>query len=246
MAKEKKAPIDEEVKVADEEIEDDTEILAMKEEVQKKIDAKKTDERTYTQKDMDDMANRLADKFSKNREDADEDFIDLLDPNAVKRKFIRIARLKNKEDQYKFVIALKDMNGDTYSDQPIYITNIKGPTEKDGMIPWATLIFDDGTEELYPYLSFMKRSVGVWAEVIEEKKTDISEKFGLVDVKTLDKEDWDMKNSGKKVLAKALKYRVIYVVKEIKQGRVLEITADVVNKVEAPYSDLKKFLEETK
>lgn len=225
--------------------EDDEEILAMRDQVQGKIDAKaagSSDEKKFSEKDFERFAERMEKKFSQNRESEDEDFIDLLDPNAVKRKFVRIARLSS-----KFIVGLKNMNTDPYIDTPINTVNVEHPTKKGEYVPWSTYIYEDGSEELYPVLSFMGRAGGVWAEVIDEKKEDISEKFGLVDVKEVDGSDeWNMKSTGKKVLAKALKYRTIFVVKEIKTGKTLEVAEDVINKVEAPYSELKKFLEETK
>ncbi len=222
---------------------DDEAILALKNQVEENLKNKKeSDGKTYTQKEMDAKMLALEKRLSQKRDENEEDFIDLLDPNAVKRKFIRLARLNN-----KFVVGMKDMNTDTYTDQPMYFTNIENPAKKGDYIPWATFIYEDGTTELYPYLSFMNRAVGVWAEVIKEDKKDVSETFGVVDVKAIDESnEWDLKNTGRKVLAKALKYNTIYLCKEIKGGKDLEIEASVVNKVEAPWSDLKKFLEETK
>ncbi len=223
--------------------EDDSEILALKGTVEAKIAAKKENgddvKETYSRSEVNDLLKKFEQKWSKTREQDDEDFVDLLDPDAVKRKFVRLPRLNN-----KFVVSLKNINKDAYIDEPIYFVQVEHPQKKGQMVPWATFIYDDGTEELYPYLSFMNRAAGVWGEVIEEKKEDISEKFGLVDVKSIDGEDeWNMKNTGKKVLAKALKYRTTYICKEIKTGRTLNFTEDVINKVEAPYSELKKFLE---
>ncbi len=222
---------------------DDDELLALAGTVKKKIEEKnagESEEKKYSERDLEKVLSNFQKKFSKTREEDDEDFIDLLDPDAVKRKFVRIARLNN-----KFVVGLKDMNTDSYSDQPVYITNVEHPTKKGEYIPWATFICDDGTEEFYPYLTFMNRGVGVWAEVTEEKKEDVSEKFGVIDVKAMDDEDeWNMKKTGRKVLAKALKYRTTFVCKEIKGGKTLEVTEDVINKVEAPYSELKKFIEQ--
>lgn len=221
--------------------ESDEELLALKDKVAEKIKEKgDQNKETYSRKDVEEMFKKFEKKLAQRQEINDEEFIDILNPDAVKRKFVRLPRLNN-----KFVVALKDMNADSYSDQPVYVTNIEHPTKKGEYIPWATFIYDDGTEELYPYLSFMNRAVGVWGEVIEEKKTDVSETFGLVDVKSIDDtNEWDQKKTGKKVLAKALKYRTIYVCKDIKNGTTIEVTEDVINKVEAPYADLKKFLDE--
>ncbi len=238
--------------------EDDAEIIAMKDQVAKKIEEKSGPKKMYSEEEMNEIVNRMSKKFSKSQDSSDEEFIDLLDPNAVKRKFVRIPRLNN-----KFVIGMKDMNKDSYSDQPIYVTNVEHPTKKGEFVPWATFIYDEmeevpdplnpgktiskNKEELYPYLSFMNRAVGVWGEVIDEKKVDISEKFGLIDVKVIDSEDeWNMKSTGKKVLAKALKYRTVYVVKDTKGGKTLNVSEDVVNVAEAPYSELRKFLEDNK
>lgn len=219
----------------------DEELLSVRDQVQKKIEEKAGDKKMYSEGDVAELLRKMEKKFSQNKESADEEFIDLLDPNAVKRKFVRLARMNN-----KFVIGLKDTNTDSYSDQPIYVSNVENPLKKGEYIPWTTLMYDDGTEELYPYLSFMNRSIGVWGEVIDEKKQDVSEKFGLIDVKVVDQDEWNMKDTGKKVLAKALKFRTVYVCKEIKGGKTLSVTEDVINKAEAPYSELRKFLEETK
>lgn len=217
----------------------DEEILAMKKQVEEKLKEKNSSKETYSAKEVDQIVKDLEKKFLKMKEGDDEDFIDLLDPEANKRKFVRLARLNN-----RFIVGLKDMNNDSYSDEPIYITNVENPNRKGELIPWSTFLYEDGSEELYPYLSFMNRANGIWAEVIEEKKTDVSETFGLIDVKTMDEEnEWSMKSTGKKVLAKAVKYKTTYVCKEIKGGTVLEVSEDVINKVEAPYSDLKKFIE---
>ncbi len=220
--------------------EDDSALLAMRDDIQKTIDEKGNQNRTYTQKDMDEMAQRLALKFSKQGGD-EEDYVDLLDPNAVKRKFIRVARLNN-----KFIVDLKNMNTDKYNDQPIYITNIPNPQKTTEMIPWATFIYDDGTEELYPYLSFMKRATGVWAEVLDTDKKDISEKFGTVDMKEIDDKEWNMSSTGKRVLAKAMKYKVTYIVKDIKFGKDLRVSQEVTNKADAPYPELEQFIQATK
>jgi hypothetical protein len=220
--------------------EDDTEILALKDEVQKKIDEKSGEKESYSKQEVADMFKKFEKKFAQRQESADEEFIDILNPDEKMGKFVRIARLND-----KFVVGLKDMNKDSYSDEPVYVTNIEHPTKKGEFVPWATFIYDDGSEELYPYLSFMNRAVGVWGEVIDEKKTDVSETFGTVDVKSVDAEnEWDLKKTGKKVLAKALKYRTLYVCKDIKKGTTLTVSEDVINKVEAPYSELKKFLEQ--
>lgn len=225
----------------DEELESDEDLLAVKDEIDGKIKAKSAPKDTYTRKEVDALMKKLEKNFSEIRAKDDEGFIDLLDPGAVKRKFVRLARLNN-----KFVVGLKDINTDTYSDEPIYVTNIEHPSKKGEYVPWATFIYEDGTEETYPYLSFMNRATGVWGEVIEEKKEDKSRTFGLVDIKAVDEDEWDMKKTGKKVLAKALQYKVTYVVKEIKGGKTLEVSEDVINKVEAPYAELDSFLEESK
>lgn len=226
---------------------DDTEILKLADEVKAKIEGKGKGEgkgeKKYSDEDMENMARRLEKKFSGMREADDEDFIDLLDPNAVKRVFVRLARLKSKDGEHKFIVALKNLNTDDYSDEPIYLTQIENPAKKGEMIPWATFIAEDGEEILYPYLSFMNRASGVWAEVLSEEKEDVSEKHGLVEAKILDEDEWKMRPTGKKILAKALKYRVTYVVKEIRGGKTLKVSQDVINKVEAPYPDLRKFLE---
>lgn len=222
--------------------EDDEEILALKDQVKQKIKEKSNDEPTYSKKELDNIIKQLEKKFQQKQENQDEDFIDLLDPNAVKRKFVRLTRLNN-----KFVVGIKNMNEDTYVDIVVDTINVEHPTRKGELIPWSTYIYEDGSEELYPVLSFQNRGVGVWAEVVEEKKKDISKTFGLVDVKTLDESnEWDLKSTGKKVLAKALQYRTTYVVKEIKGGRILEVSEDVINKSEASYADLKKFIDESK
>lgn len=227
--------------------EDDTEILALADQVKDKIAKKNKDSegKTYSQEDVDQMFARLEKKLNSKKDMEEEDFIDLLDPNAVKRKFIRVARLKNKDGEHKFIVGLKNLNTDAYTDEPVYFTQIENPMKKGEMIPWATFIADDGSEILYPYLSFMSRATGVWAEVTGEEKEDVSEKHGTVEAKTLDEDEWKMNRTGKRILAKALKYKTTYVVKEIKGGKVLKISQDVVNKVEAPYPELRKFLELT-
>lgn len=228
----------------------DEELLATRDEVKKKIEAKSKnkEEKTYSSKEVDEMMKKLEKKFSGMRETDDEDFVDLLDQNAKKRKFIRLARLNN-----KFVIGMKDMNTDSYSDEPIYVTNVENPKKAGEYIPWATFIYDEidpetgeNKTELYPYLAFMNKAVGVWGEVLSEEKVDVSKKFGVIDVKEVDEEnEWNLKRSGKKVLAKALQFRTTYIVKDIKHGKDLRISEDVVNKVEAPYSELKKFIDAT-
>lgn len=250
----KKQPASEEEKVEETEVEtkgepveedddNDADILALKGQVEKKIQSKaSTEEKKWSDKDVDNIVKRLGKQFSDSRETEDEDYIDLLDPNAVKRKFVRLARLNN-----KFVVGLKDMNTDTYTDEPLFYVNIENPKKAGDMIPWSTFLYDDGTEELYPYLSFMNRSVGVWAEVIREDKVDISEKFGVIEVKEVDAEDeWNMKKTGKKVLAKAQKYRITYIVKDTKGGKEMAVSQEVINKVEAPYADLRKFIGDNK
>ncbi len=221
---------------------DDSELLAMRDQVAKNLEDKKGPKKTYSEDEMTEIVSRMSKKFAQKRESDDEEFIDLLDPNAVKRKMIRLARMNG-----KFVVALKNMNTDSYSDTPKYTENVENPLKKGEMIPWTTLIYDDGTEEFYPYLSFMNRATGSWGEVIEEKNQDISEKFGLIDVKVVDDNDeWNMKNTGKKVLAKALKFKTIYIVKDIKGGKMLEVLSEVVNLADAPWSEAAKYLEATK
>lgn len=223
-------------------IENDEEILELKNQVESKLKEKQKEEnQTYTRKEVDAILKSFEEKFLKSRESDDEDFIDILDPTAHKRKFVRLPRLNN-----KFVVGMKNMNTDSYLDEPIYVTNVEHPTKGGEYIPWATFIYEDGTEELYPYLSFMKRAVGVWGEVIEEKKEEKSETFGLVDVKTMEDDEWNMKTTGKKVISKALKYKTTYVCRDIIGNKILEFSEDVINKADAPYADLKKYLEETK
>ncbi len=161
--------------------------------------------------------------------------------------FIRLGRLKNKAGEYKFVVGLKNINTDPYVDQEITVQNIENPNKKGELIPWAEFIFEDGDSMLYPYLAFMNRTNGVWAEVIKREEEDVSEKFGTVDLRVPDESnEWSTQNTGKKVLAKAVKYKTTYICKEIKTGKELKVTDDVVNKAEAPYSDLKKYLEDNK
>lgn len=225
--------------------EDDAGVLALKGQVEEGLKNKKkgaSDEKKFSERDFEEFAKRMQAQFSKGQENNDDDFVDILDPDAKKRKFVRVARLNG-----KFVVGLKNFNTDPYIDTPVYFTYIENPLKKGDLIPWATFVYSDGTEELYPYLSFMTRASGVWAEVIDEKPVDVSEKFGTVEVKVFDEEhEWNQKGTGKKVLAKALKYDVTYVVQEIKEGAKLEVSQDVINKVEAPYPELQKFIQATK
>ncbi len=219
--------------------EDDAELLAFKDQVKKKLEDKKSDDDiAYSKKDVDRMMKEMEKKFSQKKDIDEEDFIDLLDPNAVKRKFVRLSRLNN-----KFIVGLKNLNEDSYNDEPIYLKNVEHPTKKGEYVPWAMFIYEDGSEELYPYLSFMNRGRGVWAEVVDEKKEDVSKTFGLIDVKTVEDDEWNMKNTGKKILAKALQFKTTYICKEIKTGKTMAVSEDVINKVEAPYLELRKFLE---
>lgn len=224
----------------------DEEIAQLAEQVKAKLEEKKSEQPLYTQEQVDNLFKKLEKKMAKSSDD-DDDYIDLLDSSSVKREFIRIARLKNEKGEYKFVVGLKNINTDPYIDGEITVQNIENPLKKGELIPWSEFVFEDGTTMLYPYLAFMKNTNGIWAEVIRREEIDISEKFGVVDVKTIDESnEWDTKSTGKKVLAKAVKYKTIFHCKEIKTGKELAVADDVVNKAEVAYADLRKYLEDNK
>lgn len=229
----------------------DDEIASMADQIKKKMEEKKGEVITMTKEELDARDNalikRLEKKFAQKQDADDEEYIDLLDPTAHKREFVRLGRLRDDKGEYKFVVGLKDINNDPYVDQKITVQNIENPQKKGEMIPWSEFVFEDGTSKLYPYLAFMNRTNGVWAEVIERKEKDVSEKFGSVEVKIVSEEnEWDMKNTGKRVLAKASKVETTFVCKDIKTGKILEVAEDVVNKADAPYADLKKYLADNK
>ncbi len=222
----------------------DAEITELADKVRAKIEEKKSVQPMYTQEQVDDMLTKFARKFDQRRnDDDDEDYIDLLD-NKKMPECIRLGRLKGKDGEYKFVVGLKNMNTDPYINGEITVMNIENPTKKGEFIPWSEFILEDGETILYPYLSFMKNMNCVWAEVLDRKEDDVSEKFGTVDVKIPDEEnEWSQKSTGKRVLAKAYKVKTTYHCKDIKTGKLLSVSDDVVNKGEASYADLKKYLE---
>lgn len=217
----------------------DEEIQEIQKTLKEKIEKKEGD--TYSKAEVNKILADFEKKIQSRQSDQDDNFIDLLDPNAKKRMFVRLARLNN-----KFIVGRKNMQSDSYSDEPIYVENVENPKKKGEFIPMTTFILEDGETLIYPYLSFMNRAVGVWAEVIEEKKEDTSESFGVINVMSTDekKDDWDMKSTGKKVLAKALKHKTTYVCRDLKTNKTIEVEEAVVNKVDAPYSTLAKYLEQ--
>ncbi len=224
----------------------DEEIAALAAQVQKNLDEKKSEKPVYTQEQVDALFKKFENKMAKNSAD-DEDYIDLLDTGAEKPECIRVGRLKDATGEYKFVVGLKNINTDPYIDGEITVQSIENPNKKGDMIPWSEFIFEDGTTMLYPYLAFMNRANGVWAVVTRREEIDVSEKFGTVDLKTVDENnEWNTKSTGRKVLAKAIKFKTIYHCKDIKTGKELSVADDVVNKVEVPYSELKKYFEDNK
>lgn len=222
----------------------DAEIAEMQKKIETNIKEKKaeSDEKKYSQKDLDYIVSKMRADADKRSGNAENDLIDLLADDNNKTKYVRIARLNN-----KFVVGAENLNTDKYIDTPIYILNEKNPKSESKLdyIPFIKLKYHDGTSEMYPYLSFLDRAQGVWAEILDTKEVDNSETFGAVDVAVVNEDGWGMGKSGQKILGKAKRVTTTYSVKEIKGGETLNIEECdlVLNKANAPVEELKKYIE---
>jgi len=222
----------------------DSDIAELTKKIEKNIEEKKTEteEKKYSQSDLDYIISKLKSDIDSRTGNSQDALIDLLADDNNKSKYVRIARLNG-----KFVVGAENLNTDPYVNTIIYIKNEKNPHSEKGLdnIPFIKLRYDDGTSELYPYLSFLDRAQGVWAEIISQEDVDISETFGAVTVSELNEDGWGSKLSNRKILGKAKKIISTYTVREIKGGQEFTIKECdlVINKANAPVEELKKYIE---
>lgn len=222
----------------------DVEIAEMQEQIKKNVGEKKAskEDKVYSQKDLDYIIEKMRKDIGKRSDNTESDLIDLLADDHNNTKYVRIARING-----KFVVGAENINDDPYIDNPVYIRNEKNPRSESKLdyIPFIKLKYHDGTSEDYPYLSFLDRAQGVWAEIINQKDTDNSETFGAVEVNEVINDGWGMGKTGNKILGKAKKVISTYTVKEIKNGETFKIEECdlVLNKANAPVEELKKYIE---
>lgn len=223
----------------------DEEIVKLQEKMSKSLSEKKekASEKKYSQEDLDAIVEKMSAKFNLAQDTEGNDIIDLLAPNFNQRRFVSVPRFDG-----KFVVGLENLNTDSYSDKVVHVMNVENPNIKSNgtldHIPMAKFMFEDKSEsKLYPYLAFIDKANWVWCEIIDRKETDTSEVFGAVEVNELTEDEWNMKPTGKKILAKAKRTHTVFVVRDIKEGKTFEVDEVIINKRVAPIEELKKFLE---
>lgn len=173
---------------------------------------------------------KLENKLSKKDSDVDE-----LIPEKFTTPQVRVPRIEVlNEDGTKsnhFVIGFKNMNT-----QDEYDNSVKEVVElvkkENGIVtraPWVTLLLDNGSEKMYPLLSFMDNARGIPFDLIETKLEDLSYSEGKTEKMDIGEDGYSTKSTGVFVNMKVDKKKPTFCVKHPETGKTLEVSQSVIN-----------------
>lgn len=186
---------------------------------------------------VEDMMRKYAAELERKLNKKIDETPDQIEPEKMDQYLVRIPRIDiTNEDgtvTKKFVVGLKNMNGDDEYDtsEKVVVELVKKDGDVVTKAPWVTLILDDGTEKMYPLLPFMDRATGVSFELLDTKLKDESYSIGKTEKMELGDDGYSFKGTGMYVDMKVTKKDPTFIVKHPQTGLELTINKNVINLV---------------
>lgn len=175
----------------------------------------KNDERLFSKKEVQEMLKEL---LAQKEADGDDD------EEKPRVHLVTIPRYNN-----KFVLGFKNMNADEFDKDAVTYAFDVWDEQRRQMVPWVTLLLDDGTDIAMPLETALKKTNKVTCELVTILEEDNSYDFGKTEKVEVKADSYNKEGTGVFVKTKVTQKKYQYDVKPIGTDTVLHVQPEVLN-----------------